>query len=82
MNIEQIKKEWVAHCKEYNVKALCMETVLYDNSELINLHIKEHLPNVCNISIHNKKLIGIATTNQYYKLFTTFYEKLMEQEDE
>lgn len=75
MNIEQIKKDWEQHCKDYGATPITQD--IFRN---ITLTIKECKQN--EIIVRYDGISFLIEKHNYYKLFTTFYEKLMEASDE
>ncbi|QDP49777.1 MAG: hypothetical protein Unbinned6284contig1004_46 [Prokaryotic dsDNA virus sp.] len=82
MNIEQIKKDWEQHCKEYGFKS----DIDHNSNGCLYLTTKEHSQGVIKIFRRINELVFTNLKNGYseeqYKLFTTFYTKLMEQDNE
>ena len=83
MNIEQIKKDWEQHCKEYGVKAeISKMNACWDNIKgyYYTLRVESYFENELVIYFFNNKARKNTCTLHIenldnYKLFTTFYEK-------
>jgi len=92
-NIEQIKKDWEQHCEEYGFKVIIQNI---DNHlwKAKRLHINESTDEQVKDEVTSYSMTSIAIDlnsnhigyidsldSKYYKLFTSFYEKLMQEND-
>lgn len=95
MNIEQINKDWEAHCNEYGFKpyiyleSMCTSsftdsrsmTILKTSNNSNNaIKIIPDIVSVIETNAIESFFMQLLSYDKSYKLFTTFYEKLMEQE--
>lgn len=98
MNIEQIKKDWEQHCKEYGFKPkIYTESMgtssLIGDKNMVVLKVLSHssnnaikiIPDLVTI-IKNDRVesffMQLISYDTEFKLFTTFYEKLVEASNE
>lgn len=84
MNIEQMKKDWQEHCKEYgfegffisrNTGFVLMSNNIENNTQVYSGNKIEYFKSNEAMYLHCKDTENLDN----YKLFTIFYEKLMEQ---
>lgn len=87
MNIEQIKKDWEKHCEEYGFQAVFEQYQEITNHNGIWFKIEKETFGSYNksciyINLTTKSLSLDTSNYKEIKLFITFYEKLMEQDNE
>lgn len=69
-NIEQIKKDWEKHCKGYDVTPIIQD--IFKNVTLTTKHNRRS-----EIIVRYGCKYLLIEDNRDYKLFTSFYEKLI-----
>lgn len=80
MNIEQIKKDWEAHCNK-NGKTSYTSHGFFENKDDLLLKTKKENRSAILIIENELHSLKIYDTEQEDKIFTTFYEKLMKEID-
>ena len=83
MNIEQIKADWIKHCKEYGFKGLIVNS---DTRDVFPYYFviegSGGYKNCIAIGTHLRDDAMICHNFKYYKCLATFYEKLLQASED